>query len=725
MRNPRARERTHPACLRTLIAVLLAAFGAPAFSQALTKEEEEDKARREKAERMETIITTGTRTPKAVDKVPGAVTVVTPEEIQHTRALTEDATAVLARTVPGYAESSQAMSNTGETLRGRIALRLFDGVPQTSPLREGNRSGTFTDMGLIGRIEVINGPSASEGIGASGGIINYISKVATKPGTEVTLTTRYTTQFHDDSDGYKVGLDAAHKSDHYDLLVATSFIDRGISYDGNGRRIGLNTSGSTADSEAKNLFLKVGGNFGPGYAQRLQATLSRFYVVGKARYFLVDGNRDTGETNTSERGSPLGAKSSFNDFKQGALQYTHDDLFGGTLSLHLYKASQAMRFEVEGGSDRQDPLIAPLGTLLDQSEINSQKRGLRSAYARPDLFVRGLELRAGLDVVQDESQQSLALTGRLWVPPMLYKSKAPWVQLSYDVGPVTVSGGYRREDGELSVDTYVTTYFRNRVTVQGGTLSYKEDLPNIGAIMRMPQNFSVFAAYGKGFSLPNVGIPLRNVNTPGQSVQGILDLQAVVVDNKEAGVNWRGAWANASASYYESKSKFGVALAIDPVTNDFIMRRLPVEIKGFEATGDVTLSPAVKVGALYSRIRGKTVNVEGGPLNREMGVLDINPDKLGAWVSWKWSPRGDLKVGSTTLLSRDINVGRPGEEHTKGYTLLDLAVNYDLRKYGTLTLGIENLTDKFYILSWSQVVGFRNFWSGRGRVVSLSHTLKF
>src|SRR5438552_3954323 len=79
-------------------------------------------------------ITTGTRSAKAVDKIPGAITVVSKEELQRTLLLTEDATAVLARTVPGYAESSQAMSNTGETLRGRIALRLFDGVPQGSPL---------------------------------------------------------------------------------------------------------------------------------------------------------------------------------------------------------------------------------------------------------------------------------------------------------------------------------------------------------------------------------------------------------------------------------------------------------------------------------------------------------------------------------------------------------------------------------------------------------------
>ena len=711
----------HRTVVKPLALAILATFAATAAAQTSTRSKEDE----EKAEKMETIITTGTRVPKAVDKIPGAITVITKDELDHTRAVTEDATAVLARTVPGYSESSQAMSNTGETLRGRTALRLFDGIPQTSPLREGNRSGTFTDMGLIGRIEVINGPSASEGIGASGGIINYISKSPTKPGTEVNVTTRYTSQFHDDSAGWKFGVDVARKEDKYDVLIAASFIERGMTYDANGRRIGLNTSGSLADSESKNLFVKGGVNFGAHDGQRLQASVSRFHIVGKGKYHLVDGDRDTLLTNTSEPGAPLGALTEFNEFNQLAVQYTHDDLFGGSLKVDAYKASQAMRFVTENGADRQDPLIAPLGTLIDQSEINSQKRGVRSAYSHPDLFVRGLELRAGLDVVEDTTEQKLALTNRLWVPPMIYKSKAPWTQLSYDVGPLTLSGGFRREDGELTVDSYTTTYFRNRVFVQGGTLSYIANLPNYGAVVRLPMDFSVFAAYGKGFSLPNVGIPLRNVNYPGQSVAGILDLQAVIVDNKEVGINWRTQRAAASASYYDSKSALGVSLAIDPVTNDFIMRRLPIRIKGFEATGELKLTPALKLSALYSRIRGKTVNVEGGPLVREMGVLDINPDKFGANVTWKFGERSDVSLGSTTLFDRNINVGAPGEEHTRGYTLFDASVNYDLRKYGRLTLGIENLTNKFYILSWSQVVGFRNYWAGRGRVVSLSHSITF
>lgn len=711
----------------TLSALLLASTAISVFAQqsaAVPEPAKED----DKTQKVETItVTTGTRTAKAVDKIPGAITVVSKEEVAHTLAITDDATAVLARSVPGYAESSQAMSNTGETLRGRTALRLFDGIPQTSPLREGNRSGTFTDMGVISRVEVINGPSASEGIGASGGIINYISKVPTQNGNEFTVTSRYTTQFRDDSEGWKFGFNFAHKEDAYDLLLATSFIDRGIGNDANGRKIGMNTSGSTSDSEAKNLFVKLGGNFGQNQSQRLQFTLGRFNVEGKGNYRLADdGDRTKGIPATSVLGAPLGAKTSFNDFNQYSLAYSNDNLFGGAFRADYYRASQAMRFEAEDGADRQDPAIKPLGTLIDQSEINSQKKGVRTSWtAQNFLTVPGFELRAGVDVVQDETQQRLALTDRIWVPPLLYKSTAPYAQVSYDIGPVTLSAGVRREDGELSVDTYRTTFFRNSVLVQGGTLDYKATLPNYGAIWRIGQGWSVFGAYGKGFSLPNVGIPLRNVNTLNQSVAGILDLQAIIVDNKEVGFNWRGQNGSVSASVYDANSDFGVTLTVDPITRDFVMQRRPVETKGFELSGEYILSKELKFSALYSRIRGKTSNSVGGPLAREMGVSDISPDKIAGSATWKFSAQGDVRLGFTTLRDRDINVGKPGEEHTKGYTLLDLSANYDLKKWGTLSLGVENLTNKFYFLSWSQVDFFRNYFAGRGRVTSLTHTLKF
>ena len=716
--------RQAPATLTTLL--LVSAISAAYAQQAAPIPSAAASAADDGTARLERSITTGSRTAKAIDKIPGAITVIGRAEVAHTLALTDDASAVLARNVPGYSESSQAMSNSGETLRGRTALRLFDGVPQGSPLREGGRSATFTDMGVVGRIEVVNGPSASEGVGAAGGIINYISKVPTKQGNEFELLTRYTTQGEDDSGGFKVGLNFTRKADNYDLLVSASHIDRGISYDAQPRRVGMNTSGSVADSKANNLFIKAGFDFGTDKKQRIQVSASSFKIEGKGNYFLVDGDRATGSTNTSERGQIPGSKPEFNDFKQYTASYRHDDLFGGSFTADVYAAEQAMRYPAENGEDRQDPLIAPLGTLWDQSEIYLKKRGLRSSWTRADLFsVPGLELRAGVDIVQDEAQQRLALTNRLWVPPMLYKSTAPYAQLSYDIGPLTLSGGLRHEDGKLSVDNYTSTYYRKRVDVQGGKLGYTADLPNIGAVLRLPSDWSVFASMGKGFSLPNVGIPLRNINYPGQSVAGILDLQAIIVQNKEVGVNWRGRDASFGASVYDSKSDLGVSLSIDPVTNDFVMNRAPVRIQGLELSADAKLNRNWKVTGLYSRIIGHTTFVKDGPLDKQMGVNDINPDKVGASVTWQFAPGGDVTLGATQLLSRDLNIGKSGEEHTKGYALFDLGANYDFGRYGKATVGVENLTNKFYILSWSQLAGYRNYWSGRGRVFSISHSLKF
>ncbi|MFT3763255.1 MAG: TonB-dependent receptor [Pseudoxanthomonas sp.] len=739
--------------LTAAIACVLATslFPAGAMAQDATDAARNDKDA--KTTDLDRMVVTGARSPKAIDKIPGAISLVSKEEIRQTLAVTEDATAVLARTVPGYAESSQAMSNSGETLRGRIALRLFDGIPQGSPLREGNRNATFTDMGIVERIEVINGPSASEGIGAAGGIINYLSAVPQKEGNEFRLITRYSTQFADDSSGWKVGLNFMRKQDNHDLVVGASVIDRGMAYDADGRRVGMNTSGSVSDSVAKNLFLKGGVNFGEDGVQRLQASYSHFKIVGNGDYIGVDGCRYDPDTcpvpvtNTAERGHIYGSKAEFNDFEQFNVAYSHGDFFGGTLLVNAYWADQAMRYLPENGDDKQLVKVTDdfdeADRIFDQSEIDSKKYGIRPSWTNSVLFgVSGLELRVGVDYVYDEAQQRLALTDRVWVPPMEYTSTAPYVQLSYDLGPITLSGGYRHEDGELHVDSYTTTAYRNSVFVEGGGVKYTEGLVNFGAIWRIAGGWSVFASYGEGFGLPNIGIPLRNISEEGQSVDKIRDLQAIIVDNREYGFNWRGEKGSLGGSYYDSRSPFGTSLSVDPATNDYVLNRAPTRIKGIELNGEWRFNDEWKASALYSRIRGETSfwnsdllgRYPAGGLNKPIGVSDINPDKIGASVTWKFLPEGSVSLSATKLLDRDLSATDVREfdgstysfeEHTRGYTLFDLSATYKLAKYGRFTVGIENLTNKQYVLSWSQVDFYKNYFAGRGRMTSLTYELTF
>lgn len=730
--------------------ILLASVATPARAQAAPAKADD----KDDAKTLDNVIVTGSRSPKAVDKIPGAITVVSQEEVAHTKALTEDATAVLARTVPGYAESSQAMSNTGENLRGRVALRLLDGVPQGSPLREGTRNGTFTDMGVVDHIEVINGPSASEGIGAAGGIINYISKIPSKEGNEFTLNTRFSTQFGTDSAGWKVAGTFANKTANHDVLVAASRIERGISYDGDGRRVGMNTSGSVSDSTADTVFMKGGMYFGADGAQRLEASVNLFKIQGHGNYIAVDGCRydpvfcPVPTTNTSERGSIAGSLAEINDFKQAQLNYINEAFAGGRLVVNAYWADQAMRYLPENGADRQLVKPAPPDELriFDQSEIDSKKHGLRTSWTRPDLFTPGLELRVGLDLVWDEAQQRLALTNRLWVPPMEYMSVAPWAQLSWDIGPVTISGGIRRQDDELKVASYTTVAFNDAVAVQGGGVDYKETLTNLGVVWRIGGGWSVFGSVGEGFTLPNIGIPLRNINAntlpENRRVDRIADIAAIVVTNTEFGFNWRGEKGAFSGSHYDSKTDFGASLAVDPITNDFVLTRAPNRIKGYEFTGEWRFNDDWKANALYSHMKGMTAfwaddlrgRYKAGELTKPMGVLDLNPDKFSWSVKWGGLANTEITLGATRLFSRNLSGSdvRPFDnasfsytENTTGYTLYDMSVYYKTERFGSFTLGIENLFNKQYVLSWSQLPGFRNYWAGRGRMVSISHTITF
>lgn len=712
----------------TVGALMLGGIAMPAWAQSDAGAAEPATAQDSTDENAKDVIVTGSRTPKAVDKIPGAITVISAAELSRSLTLTEDNTAVLAKTVPGYSESNQTLNTLGETMRGRAALYLFDGVPQSTPLRDGSRNATFTDMSTVEKIEVIGGASAAEGIGAAGGVINYISRRATRDGFHANIGGRLGSQFRDDSETWGIKGDIAYKSGAFDVFAAAAYVDRGMTYDAKGRRIGLSASSSLADSTQRNFFLKVGTDFGTNGQQRLEATGSYFKLASKGGYHYVAGNRALGLPDTAEPGPLLVngrdvLREEFNEFIQGALTYNHSDLFGGNLIMTAYYAKQAMRYGGENSTDRQDPLIAPIGTLVDQSEIRSEKYGLRTSYSRPDFLVDGLEVRVGIDAVHDETEQRLALTNRVWVPPMKYTSFGPFVQLSWDIGPVTLSGGLRHENGTIKVDDYTTTFFRGRQAVKGGELKYENNLFNGGVIVRLGHGFSAFASYSEGFTLPNVGIPLRNISIPGQSVASTFDeLQAVVFENKEVGVNWRGSWGSFGISRYNSYSKLGSTYGVDPVTLDFVLNRRPIRIKGWDMTAEVRPVSQLRFNAVYSSLEGYTspANFQNRPLNVQLGIVNIAPDKLNLSATWTPTEEVSLSFGMDKTFDRTVRTGQTVTERTTGRTLFDLTAKYRMKDVGTVSLGVENLFNKYYFLAFSQIDFFQNYFAGRGRTVSLT-----
>lgn len=118
------------------------------------------------------------RVPDSDAALPNTITIIDQAELRQQLAMTRDLSQVLANLIPAFAPARQKMSSFGESLRGRQPLYMVDGVPQSTPLRDGSRDAHTIDPAMVERIEVIHGANALQGLGASGGIINIITKRA-------------------------------------------------------------------------------------------------------------------------------------------------------------------------------------------------------------------------------------------------------------------------------------------------------------------------------------------------------------------------------------------------------------------------------------------------------------------------------------------------------------------------------------------------------------------
>src|SRR5689334_20544224 len=90
---------------------------------------------------LEEVMVTASRVEKPLSTIPNTVTVIDTAALEEQLAIHNDISTVLGNLIPSFTPSRQKMTNAGESLRGRKPLYMIDGIPQSSPLREGGRDG--------------------------------------------------------------------------------------------------------------------------------------------------------------------------------------------------------------------------------------------------------------------------------------------------------------------------------------------------------------------------------------------------------------------------------------------------------------------------------------------------------------------------------------------------------------------------------------------------------
>ena len=636
---------------------------------------------------VEHISVQASRTQAPVSTVPATITVISQEQIASQLAFTQDISAILGNLLPGFSPSRQKLTSAGETLRGREPLYMIDGVPQSNPLRNGSRDGKTIDPAMIERIEVIRGANAIQGMGASGGIINIVTKSAGENRHQFSAGFTTPTAGGSDSQSYKLSYLHSLQQDNLSLVAGAALSDTGMYRDGNGDLIGVDgTQGDTMDSRSLDLFIKARQQLSA--EQSLQVMVNHYKLRGNGHYVQIPGNITNGTPALSERGDIEG-KAPQNKVTTATVDYTHQNIWGGSLSWQLFMQDFAALYGGGRFAAFQDPALGD--NLYDQSQNKSTKYGSRLTWFKPNLALNGLDLSTGLDWLQDETYQELALTGRNWVPETEFSNLAPFAQLRYSaLQDWTFSLGTRYEYGKLNVDDFTTLASYNSTFVEGGSPDFNELLTNAGVVWQVQPYLRLYASYSEGFSMPDVGRVLRDIKTPGLSVDSFLTLQPVLSDNLELGVEFNFDNWQLRASAYRSDSDQGSRLQADADGIYSVMRE-KTEIKGIEAEGQYYFSSDSLLGFSYARTDGQYDKNGDDKVDTDLGGVNIAPERLNLYWQQQWLGALNSRLQANILQSHTLNTG----EQFNGYTTWDLSAAYDSH-YGRWSLGIENLTDTDY-----------------------------
>jgi iron complex outermembrane recepter protein len=681
--------------------------------------------------RTESITVSAARTEIPLTALPNSAVLLEKETVDIQRLFSDDLATVLEKTIPSFGPSLRKLAGRAESLRGRNPLYMINGVTQHNALRDGQRDGYTIDMDFLENIEVIQGSNSLQGVGATGGVVNMITKSAPMDGTwrhdlRLALTTH--DSFRSNSLAGKGSYLLGKKIGRFDIVGGASLMRRGLFYDAEGRPVGLYpTQGDIMDSVQHNVYTRA------GYAitdrQRLSLTYNNFRLGRLGNYVVALGNRAQNRVTSTVAGDPgpVVGDPARNMVHTGSLDYSNQNFLGGNLGVQGFHQNFAARFEggLFGGFFR----LTPDGpAFLDQSEVRSRKNGFKITQSYEESFWAGFTPRFGFDLLDDQSWQRLSRSDRNWVPPATLRSFAPFAQAEQKFGDrLTISGGLRVERARLLVNDYTTIAAANSVFVRGGDPAFTRVLPNIGGVVQLGNGFSLYGSYTEGFTMPDVGRVLRDVNLPGQDVNSLLSVQPVVTNNSEGGLRYRSGRVRADVAWYLSTSDLGSVLQADE-NGFFNILRQPTRISGFEASADYWVNRFFSLGGNFAQLRGRFDASGDGSIDSDLDGMNVAPNRLNAFLqffpaSWMYG-----RFQTNTLFDRSFSGPgvRPNTDFS-GFTTADLALGFTTRA-GLFRVGAENVLDKQYLTYFAQTEPFQRndtIFAGMGRTFTITFEPRF
>ncbi len=681
---------------------------------------------------LDPIVVSVSRKEQALSDVPRAVLVIDRETIERYTRQSSNLSTTLGKLIPGFGLPVFQNSTRSLTLRGREALLLIDGVPLASNAGFGRELSNF-DPNIIERIEVLYGPTALYGNGATGGVIQFFTKAASKRALETTLEAGVRTSINDeafskDSTSYRTVGTLTGTTNAFDYVGSISLESANGFFDADGKRI---APSGLDDSDDLNLFGKLG--FDLSDTQRLEATVNYTNLTFNAFDFVAvstDGASLAVRRPVSYREEPHQENLFAN------LVYSDTDLYGNALKLQAYYRETDL---VQLGSDLRGLPLPAFFPSVWQTSLDTDEIGFRGDITR-DLFDRA-SLTLGADYSDQFNSTPLlvsseavfgatsrfdASTTRQQAPQFDLRNTGVFVQGNLDItDDLVLSGGVRYDRFAFDIEPFDPPFDIPGVR-PGGSGSADGVSLNAGVSYALTPTVTAFVSFAQGFSLPDISIAARQV-APGVPIDTSALVEPVEVDSYEAGIRGSlGITAFSLAGFY-AESDDGEAVGIDPTTGTGRTQRAPQRNYGVEAALQVFPTDALEFGLSVSWQEGENDVDNDGDFDA-LSSLEVPPVKVSITGQYQATP--DLDLGFQVLVagdrSRAFDDGVDGFE-VDGYTTVDLRAGYRL-PVGGLELQVTNLFNEDYLPAESQSrLGFtanRRF-AAPGRALALTYRTTF
>ncbi|HEU4633668.1 MAG TPA: TonB-dependent receptor, partial [Flavisolibacter sp.] len=544
----------------------------------------------------EVIVSAG-RTKETIDEVPSSVSIVSLKTLQQNISITTNLGDILENRVSGLAPSTGLSSNFGQTLRGRSLLIMVDGVPQSTPLRNGAMDLRALDPGVIERIEVVKGATAIYGNGAAGGLINYFTRnprTTKLLNSQTSVGTTGSLVKGRNSMGGRISQLFYGDKGRFSYVLSGVYEQTGEHRDAEGDV--LPPVYGLGETDSYNAFTKLGYEFNASH--KVQATYNFYSSRQPTNYITVNGDYKAGKKTTAKLGENKGVPQGVRGNHNGSLQFS-----GNTGIAHT-------RYDADVYYQSVDNIFFYSETFVDGgvSRILSKKNGARLVLNTP-LLLNNVDANFtyGLDAQRDVTSQPL-VDGRLWVPEMDMFNLAPFVQTKFTFfDKLVLKGGVRYEKVNIGVEDYATLPTKNTTTgavtpsmnVKGGDLKYNALVSNVGLRYNLSDYFSPYVSFSQGFSVSDIGLVLRSARV---NEIAKINTEAVIINNYEAGFVSKYKQLRFEATGYVGKSSLGANSVFQ--NGIFVVVRAPERIWGYELAADMQVLKNLQAGLTYAYVEG-------------------------------------------------------------------------------------------------------------------------